>query len=79
MPVMDGYEASRTIRRMEDHKVSNIPIIAITANAFDEDRITALAAGMDAHVAKPINIGKLIKTLNDVLYAGSVSEDNNGD
>ncbi len=79
MPVMDGYEASRTIRRMEDHKVSNIPIIAITANAFDEDRITALAAGMDAHVAKPINIGKLIKTLNDVLYSKNFAEDKDGD
>ena len=58
MPVMDGYEATRQIRAMET-EASGIPIIAMTANAFEEDRQAALAAGMNDHIAKPIDVEKL--------------------
>ena len=59
MPIMDGYEATRRIRAMSDPAVAGIPIIAMTANAFEEDRKRALASGMDEHIAKPINIEKM--------------------
>ncbi len=64
MPNMDGYEATRRIRQMENDRIRNIPIVAMTANAFDEDRRAAITAGMNAHVAKPIDMGLLVKTLN---------------
>ena len=63
MPVMDGYEATRRIRALENKELANIPIIAMTANAFEEDRQNALAAGMNAHLIKPIEIDKLKETL----------------
>lgn len=59
MPQMDGLEATRHIRRMEDARKANIPIIAMTANAFEEDRAAALAAGMNEHLAKPFRIEAL--------------------
>lgn len=65
MPRMNGYEATKQIRKLKDRKKSRIPIIAMTANAFEEDRKNALAAGMDGHLAKPIDIQKLIQTLTD--------------
>ena len=68
MPIMDGYEATRRIRAMADPVAANMPIIAMTANAFEEDRQLALAAGMNEHVAKPINVPKLIATLSRVLH-----------
>ncbi|MDO4946895.1 MAG: ATP-binding protein [Fibrobacter sp.] len=67
MPVMDGYEATRQIRAMHRSGISSLPIIAVTANAFEEDRLQALQAGMDGHVGKPIEIPKLLKTLESVL------------
>ncbi len=67
MPVMDGYEAARKIRSLEDEEISRIPIIAMTANAFAEDVKKALDAGMDAHVAKPVDIKQLTETLKEVL------------
>ncbi len=67
MPRMDGYEATKRIRRLENKKLAQIPIIAMTANAFEEDRQNALAAGMDSHIAKPIDIPKLIETLQMIL------------
>ena len=67
MPNMDGYKAARTIRKMDDPDKKNIPIIAMTANAFEEDRRDALIAGMDGHMAKPINVNKLIELLADIL------------
>ena len=67
MPNMDGYEAARTIRRLEDKELSEIPIIAMTANAFAEDREQAFAAGMNGHIAKPINADDLKKTLAGIL------------
>ena len=67
MPVMDGYEATREIRALSDKKLAEIPVIAMTANAFSEDVQKASEAGMNAHVAKPIDINELKKTLNDIL------------
>ena len=67
MPVMDGYVATRTIRAMELPDVPRVPIIALSANAFESDVRDALAAGMDAHVAKPIKLQKLLGTLEDLL------------
>ena len=63
MPVMNGYEAAAKIRGMADAKKAGIPIIAMTANAFAEDRQTALDAGMNAHVAKPIDMTVLMPTI----------------
>ncbi len=63
MPVMDGYEASRAIRALENPELAAVPIIAMTANAFSEDRQKALDSGMNAHVAKPINLDNLIQTM----------------
>ncbi len=60
MPVMNGYEAAKKIRLIADQKLASIPILAMTANAFDEDRKRALEAGMNGHVAKPINIKALM-------------------
>lgn len=62
MPVMNGYDATRAIRKM-DSEIRNVPIIAMTANAFEEDRIAALEAGMNAHLPKPIDVEKLINVL----------------
>ncbi len=70
MPVMDGYEAVRRIRAMEKDWIRELPILAMTANAFEEDRMKALAAGMDDHLAKPIDTAELFRTLNEVLCRG---------
>ena len=67
MPKLDGYGASRQIRALEDPKKANIPIVAMTANAFEEDRKLALEAGMNAHVAKPIDVPVLMETLRSLL------------
>ena len=67
MPVMDGYEATAAIRSLSDERLSGIPIVAMTANAFSEDVQAALDAGMQAHVAKPVDIAALKKTLYDLL------------
>ena len=67
MPVMNGYDAAKKIRRMEDPPKADIPIIAMTANAFSEDRQAALDAGMNDHVAKPINMNVLVPTIRKYL------------
>ena len=67
MPHMDGYEATRAIRNLRDGR-GVIPIIAMTANAFDEDRQKALSVGMNAHLAKPIDVDALFRTLEHVLH-----------
>lgn len=67
MPRMDGYTATRKIRAMDDPRKANIPIVAMTANAFDEDRKKAFAAGMNAHVAKPIDMAVLSHTLDEIF------------
>ena len=67
MPELDGYGATRKIRALENHELASIPIFAMTANAFEEDRQEALKCGMNGHLAKPINIKVLLETLNRVL------------
>ena len=67
MPLMNGYEASRRIRAMDNSAIAGIPIIAMTANAFEEDRQEALKAGMNEHIAKPVDVKKLIEVLSEVL------------
>ncbi len=67
MPVMDGYEATRRIRKLENRELASIPIVAMTANAFTEDREEALKSGMNSHIAKPIDVQVLFKTLEDML------------
>ena len=63
MPHMDGYEATRAIRRMERPDAGRIPILAMTANAFDEDRQRALEAGMNGHIAKPLEMKLLLEAI----------------
>ena len=67
MPVMNGYEATRKIRALENPQLSKIPIFAMTANAFEEDKKEALACGMNGHLAKPIEIDVLFETLERVM------------
>lgn len=67
MPVMDGYEASRKIRALDDPYLSNIPIIALTANAFEEDVKNAASAGMNGHIAKPIDPDQMMKKLTEIV------------
>ena len=67
MPTMDGYEAAQLIRAMDDREKAEIPIIAVTANAFEEDRKLALEAGMNGHLAKPYDIPAMMETLKNLL------------
>ena len=67
MPVMDGYEATRRIRQLENPKQSSIPIIAMTANAFDEDRKATLDCGMNGFISKPIDLQEVVQVLRDVI------------
>ena len=67
MPVMDGIEATKAIRALSDPRLANIPIVAMTANAFEEDRQRVLSAGMNGHLGKPINVDKLFSTLQSIL------------
>ena len=68
MPVMNGYEAAKRIRSLDREDAKTIPIIAMTANAFTEDRIRAREAGMDEHVAKPVDAELLIKVIHKLVY-----------
>lgn len=70
MPVMDGYEASKAIRALEDKTLASIPIIAMTANAFMEDRKRAIESGMNDHVPKPINTENLIRVISSCFGNG---------
>ena len=74
MPIMNGYEATKAIRKLDNTALANIPIVAMTANAFDEDRKTAMESGMNAHVAKPINVDVLMGVISDIL-SKSVNEE----
>lgn len=67
MPNLNGYDAARRIRQLDDKNIANIPIIALTANAFEEDRRNALNAGMNGHLAKPIDIPRLMTELDNLL------------
>ena len=74
MPKMDGYTATREIRTLNDSKKANIPIIAMTANAFDEDRKKAIKAGMNGHIAKPIDVNVILQNL-DRIFGQNGDED----
>ena len=67
MPVMNGYEATKSIRAMENKELASIPIVAMTANAFEEDKQEALKSGMNGHIAKPIDIDVLFGVLREIL------------
>lgn len=67
MPKMNGYEATKRIRALPERKGERIPIVAMTANAFEEDKKNSLEAGMDAHVSKPIDVKLLLSTMGEVL------------
>ena len=67
MPKMDGYTATREIRTLDDSKCANIPIIAMTANAFEEDRKKAIKAGMNGHIAKPISADAILENLDQIF------------
>ena len=67
MPILNGYDATRQIRGLERKEIAGIPIIAMTANAFEEDKQAALEAGMNGHIAKPIDVGMLMAALEEIL------------
>ncbi|MGN1040610.1 MAG: response regulator, partial [Candidatus Fimimonas sp.] len=69
MPVMNGYEATRRIRALENEKLSQVPIFAMTANAFDEDRKAALECGMDGFFTKPLELKDVLETLTEFFKA----------
>lgn len=75
MPKMDGYTATREIRTLNDPKCANIPIIAMTANAFEEDRKKAIKAGMNAHIAKPISADIILENLERMRQSVSENSD----
>ena len=67
MPNMDGYKATQTIRKLSDPKKAGITIVAMTANAFEEDKTNAFRAGMNRHIAKPIKLDELMSALTELL------------
>ncbi|MGN1038696.1 MAG: response regulator [Mailhella sp.] len=69
MPNMNGYEASRRIRHLDDAEKAGVVIIAMTANAFEEDKKNALDAGMNGHLSKPVSVGELMRMMESVLNA----------
>ncbi len=75
MPIMDGYTATQEIRSFENKELANIPIIAMTANAFEEDKREAMEAGMNAHVAKPIDVKQLMDAMESVLAVDGLKGD----
>ncbi len=70
MPVMDGYEATRAIRALEDPEKAHIPIVAVSANAFDEDKRKSSAYGMNDHIPKPVDISRLVEAIHTFTDAG---------
>lgn len=71
MPIMNGYEATREIRALSNREIAQIPIVAMTANAFEEDRKTALMSGMDEHISKPVSVDEVKAVLEKLLYQSS--------
>ena len=67
MPKMDGYMTTREIRTLRNNRKANIPIVAMTANAFEEDKKKAFKAGMNAHIAKPIDINTILAVFDQVF------------
>ena len=76
MPIMNGYEATKQIRALGSSWLADIPILAMTANAFDEDRQAALEAGMNGHIAKPIDVPELMKLLENVILGLDADKEN---
>ena len=72
MPEMDGYQATKLIRQFADKEKANIPIIAMTANAFSEDIRHSLTAGMNAHISKPVDMKTLEKTIRSIRFDGNM-------
>jgi CheY-like chemotaxis protein len=68
MPQMDGYEATRQIRALDDKTKSEIPIVAVTANAFEEDRKISMEVGMNGYLAKPYDVPEIMSTLKELLF-----------
>ena len=64
---MDGYQATKLIRQFADEEKANIPIVAMTANAFEEDKREAIAAGMNGHISKPIQVDRLLSILAETI------------
>ena len=73
MPVLDGFGATRAIRKLKDPRMASLPILAMTANAFEEDKQLVLAAGMNGHLGKPIEIDKLMSALWEILNGSAVT------
>ena len=71
MPVMDGLEAARAIRSMDREDCHTVPIIAMSANAFDDDLKKSVECGMNGHLSKPVEVDKLYRTLNEILRGRS--------
>ena len=67
MPILDGCQATMAIRKLDRADARSVPIIAVTANAFSEDISSTIAAGMDAHISKPIDFNVLLTTLNNLI------------
>ena len=67
MPKMDGYETTRRIRALDDKEKASIPIVAVTANAFEEDKKTAMDVGMNGHLAKPYDVPAIMEMLKKLL------------
>ena len=67
MPRMDGYTATREIRTLKDNRKANIPIVAMTANAFEEDRRKAFETGMNGHIIKPVDMKAIARTLDKIF------------
>ena len=66
MPEMDGYEATRRIRALADKEKAGVPIVAVSANAFEEDKKSAMSAGMNGHIAKPLDVKLLFRILSEL-------------
>ena len=66
MPEMDGYEATRRIRALADKEKAGVPIVAVSANAFEEDKKSAMSAGMNGHIAKPLDVELLFRILSEL-------------
>ena len=66
MPLMNGYEAARAIRNADESGKASIPIIALSANAFEEDRLRSMDAGINAHVSKPVNMDELAEIIRHI-------------
>ena len=77
MPKMDGYTATKEIRHLSNRRKANIPIVAMTANAFEEDKKKSMAAGMNAHLSKPVNIQKSSRK-HWMAYLKMISINENG-